>query len=135
MRKSSSKVWKHVGVGDADAFQSVATELYAAVVHAPEAAGIATVREGAADATIDEEVPSDSDDEGMQGAIERQRRGSDDMPGVTYGGGADDVLQEIETLWRIGIKKVELFREKEAHLNKLTRTPRNLFASSEPSCG
>ena len=25
--------------------------------------------------------------------------------------------------------------EKEAHLNKLTRTPRNLFASSEPSCG
>ena len=76
------------------AFQSVATELYDAVVHAPDAAGIATVREGAADATIDEEVASDSGDEGAQGAIERQRRSNDDMRGVTYCGGADDVLEK-----------------------------------------
>ena len=64
--KRASKVWAHVGVGDAAAFHSVAEELYMAVVHAPEAAGIATVREGAAEATIDEEVVSDSGDEGRR---------------------------------------------------------------------
>ena len=74
--KRASKVWAHVGVGDAAAFHSVAEELYMAVVHAPEAAGIATVREGAAEATIDEEVVSDSGDEGIGSTIERQRRGA-----------------------------------------------------------
>ena len=58
----------------------------------------------------------------MQGAIERQRRGTDDMPGVTYCGGADDVLEKVEAIWRLGIKKVELLKEKERHLKALVQS-------------
>ena len=90
-----------------------------AVVHAPEAAGIATVREGAAEATIDEEVVSDSGDEGIGSTIERQRRGGDDMPGVSYSGGADDVLEEIDSIVKLGLKKVELQKEKAKQLRGL----------------
>ena len=70
------------------------------------------MREGAAQATIDDEIAPDSGDDVIGSTTERQRRGGDDMPGVTYSGGADHVLEEIDSIVKLGLKKIEQQSEK-----------------------